>query len=485
MGLLSRFFNNPSYTVGNGGHRSRGISVNALQQYFRTQTLESEFSLGTKRTVQDEMFRPLDASQVYSEPKISFASMIDAYENDPEIGFGIDFVTAISVGMGHHYSAESANLVDYVTDFAEDANLDEVAILAGRESLAYGNSIWTYKDISADQKTFETMQVLPLTSLRRLWWNGTDPGATVGYYEFKNGSRMLPSELIHFRWRISNGYPFGLGLLAPIVSRVRYTYTRNGTDEQRIRMSLLDIKRSMQDSAHKIMKRYINRNVYNAKNASPAQVVSMQGQLDALEDEQDFVVDGELDIKELGTANRTIDLEGFERLYSNEIIKALGTPTSRLYERGSLTEASAKSAKEVALMNLAGFQRQMKRNFERLILKPWYLSNPKTDANGVVIPWKLAKIRLHWGMQEKPQMGVAELANLLAVSPPGTMSMEEIRNYLSEGGIKLNPATITDGTIQMKDKPFVPNPDNTNRAPLPQNQLKSLNAQLLGKKKEN
>jgi|SRR5579884_954258 len=452
-----------NYDIGTSGSGRTGLNIplTSLSTWFK-------WGMLTPPLLQDPIYRPLTSFSQFIEPKYSFAQMLYAYENDAEIAFGLDWATAVTVGVGYHFTAgiQNTGIVDYITQFAENINLDEIALVAGREALGYGNSLWTYKEESLQEKSFDRIEPMPLTSLKRIWWNGPGINNTVGFYEFRGYTivRMIPAELIHFRWRISNAQPFGLGLLAPIISKTQYTYTRNGQDETRQRMSLFDIKNSFMDTFHKIAKRYVPRNVYNAKAATPKQASDMQAKVDNLLDEQDMVMSGETNVFELGRNTRAIDLESFDKLAKNEIIKALATPVSKLYEDGSLTEASSNVAKETALMHFGAFQRLMSRDFMLQIFKPWYMANPYTDANGVAIPWKEAKLVLHWGMAEKPKMEAATFVDLLKARP-SAFSDQEVRNYASQGGVELMPDTWTAEQLLPTDSHGTAIPSATNPNP--------------------
>jgi hypothetical protein len=179
------------------------------------------------------------------------------------------------------------------------------------------------------------------------------------------------------------------------------------------------------------MRRYQPRNVYNLKNADPQQAAAAQGQINNLEDEQDFVIPGEMGVNELGSASKTFNVDQFHTVYINEFIKALGTPTSRLFEKGALTEASANSAKETAMLNLVAFQRMMNRDIVRLIVKPWYIRNPAYDANGVIVPWTAAQVELNWGMPAKPDTGPEAAIELIKVKPTAFLD-DEVRRFASD-----------------------------------------------------
>ncbi|MEW6589337.1 MAG: hypothetical protein AB1299_09275 [Thermoproteota archaeon] len=410
-------------------NQKKSIPINYAVKYFQY-----------GESLADPIFRPLGSYSQFVSPKVSFKRMINVYEDDPEIQFGLDFSVAVSVGAGHYFTAKTDALANYVEQFAKDINLDFICQTAGRETLGYGNSIWQYIDLYRDPKAYDVIKQLPLSSLQRIWWNGFGTNATIDHYEFQGYTieKLLPQELIHFRWRVSDASPFGLGVIQPLVTQVQYTYNKAGEDETRERMSIIDIKRSVQDMLHKSLRRYQRRVIYNLKNAQPSQAQAAQSTLDTLDDEQDFVIPGEMQPFEIGAMARAMDTESFEKIYSNEIIKALGTPTSRLYEKGALTEASAQSAKQVALMNLMGFQRQMKRMIERLIIKPWYQANPLRDANGVIIPWTGTGIELNWGINEKPEMNAQDFASLVSQLMPGPKKEEMIYKYLAHAGIEVN-----------------------------------------------
>jgi len=432
---LQQVFRPSNYSM--SVHKQSSLPIMSLARQFRANGV-------SEQVLVDPIFRPISSfSQfVAPNPPNAFVLMKDAYENDPEVSFGIDFITAVSVGVGFHFSAAKDKLVDHVNQFAQDSNLDDIVQTSGRETLAYGNSIWQYKDITTRNKGYDVLEQIPLTALKRIWWTGMADNATVGSYEFRGWKtqKLMPSEVIHFRWRISNASPIALGLLYPLVTRVSYRLNQNGIDSTRERMSIIEIKRSMQDMTHKFMRRYQPRNVYNLKNASPQQVTDAQSSLNILEDEQDFVMPGDAEIFELGSAAKAFNLDHFHALYANEIIKAIGTPTSRLYEKGALTEASADSAKDVALMNLVGFQRNHKRMIERMLIQPWYKANPLTDANGVFIPWEETKIELNWGIPEKPKMDAPAFTALL-MAKPTAFSDEEVRKFASQAGIELDEST--------------------------------------------
>lgn len=408
---------------------NKSIPISTVQKYFQY-----------GQALADPIFRPLTSYSPYVSPKVSFKKMISVYEDEPEIQFGLDFAVAVSVGAGFHFTAKTDSLANYVEQFARDINLDYIATTAGRETLGYGNSLWRYVDLYNDPKSFDIIQQLPLSTLQKIWWSGQSINSQIHYYEFRGQTleKLLPSEVIHFRYRPSNASPFGLGMIQPLVTQVQYTYNKNGTDETRERMSIIDIKRSIQDYLHKSLRRYQRRTVYGLKEATPQQANAAQSSLNNLDDEQDFVLAGDTNITEIGAMARAMDTESFEKIYSNEIIKALGTPTARLYEKGALTEASAETAKKVALMNLQGFQKQMKRMVERFIIMPWYRANPLKDVNGVVIPWSATNIELNWGLDEKPEMSTTDFASLVAQLSPTLKKEEMIYKFLSNAGVDVN-----------------------------------------------
>jgi hypothetical protein len=201
------------------------------------------------------------------------------------------------------------------------------------------------------------------------------------------------------------------------------------------------MKRSIEDSAHKIIKRYMPRNVYKAANASPQQVSALNSAINQLLDEQDFVVpDKEFDVIQLGN-QKAFDLEAFEQMYVNAVRKATANPVSKLFEDGSLTEASSTVAKESAIMHFNGPARKFKRQIERFILKAWYDQNPTTDANGVVIPWKLAELELEWGEPEKMEIDGSMFARLV-MAKPEAFSIKDIRQVLADNGLPIDPKVI-------------------------------------------
>lgn len=418
----------------------RGIQERNSRNSIPIMAARNYFAYGLAIAEQlDPTFKPITAASQFVTPKIPYSLMIDAYETDSEIMFGLDWITSVSVGIGHYFTAVNSRVEEYVNKFAEDINLDSILTNSGRETLGYGDSIWRYKDISSDYNNFDLLEQMPLSSLKRIWWDNKT--GEISHYELRGNTtlNLQPAEIIHFKWRTSNASPFGLGLLAPIVKRVAYTIYKNNKPEIRYRMSILDIKRSIQDSVHKAIKRYVPRNLYELTDATKPQREDAEKSLAELDDEQDFVVDGTAKVTEMGAKARVIDLDSFEQLYTNEIIKAIGTPVSRLYEKGALTEASSKTAKEVAMMNLAAYQRHRKREIERLIIRPWYMLNPVHDANGVVIPYKFASIRLNWGAMEKPELDkevITAFVNLLTARP-SLMDDEEIRDNLKDWNIKL------------------------------------------------
>ncbi|GEM_PF-2196936 len=428
------------YTAGIQPHAQAGKSNMPLMsaaRYFRYGTFP-DLSVDD---LPDPVYRPINKYAIWVAPEVSFADMLNAYTLDSEIKFGIDFVTSVAVGAGFHFAAPSSRIVSYFEDFAEDINLDFIVQTAAYETLAYGNSVWRYGEYTDRANKFDQLVQMPLTALKRIWWNGWTQDSTIGFYEFRGYAvrRYLPSELIHFRYRIVNGSPYGLGLLAPLVQKVDYRLNWNGLDSTYTRMSLMDIKRSIEDTAHKIIKRYIPRNVYKTPSASPQQASALASSINQLLDEQDFVLpDGQADVLQLGNQTKAIDLEAFTSLYTNAVIKAIGTPVSRLFEKGALTEASAQSAKEAALMNLVGFQRIFRRQIERFILKSWYDQNPTTDANGVVIPWKLADLQLVWGQPEKMEIDGQGFARLVTAKPEA-FSVRDIRKILAENGLPIDP----------------------------------------------
>ena len=409
----------------------KGLPLSSARQYFK---------FGTIGDIKDPIFRPLNSFSPFVTPRIDFKTQIDAVMDDPELLFGLDFTTAISVGAGYHFTAKRDKVVDYIEQFALDINLDYIAQTAGRETLGFGNSIWQYLDLDDDPKYKEILKQLPLSAIKRIWWDGYGPDAQISFYEFRGFTlqRLLPEELIHFRWRTFDALPFGLGTIAPLVKQVEYTYLKGDTEERRTRMSIMAIKYSMQDFLHKSVRRHQRRVVYNLEDAQPGQAQNAQSVLDNLDDEQDFVIPGKMNTTELGAMARAIDTESFQTLYSNEIIKSLGTPTSRLYEKGSLTEASANAAKDVALMNLNGFQTQMKRMIERLIIQPWYKANPLKDTNGVIIPWESLGLELNWGIAEKQDMTSQDFGSIISQLAPTPKKEEMIYKFLNNAGVEVN-----------------------------------------------
>jgi len=366
--------------------------------------------------------------EVYGEtPTVSFSDLISAYLRDPACKAFVDFLADQAVGMGlyttvnpEYARAEEAKRV--VDEFNEAVNLDGLLQIGAREVVACGNSFWE----KIEPSRLEQLRILPLTSVEKIVRD--QYGKVQGYRQTASygGKTLQPERIIHFKWNTVNGEAFGTGALRVLLEQLSF----NGET----RMSFLEMKARIEKTMPEIFEKYAGPDelwlfpgVSADKLAEYQRLIKSKPKAGAR-----FVYDrADADIKTVAVDPRA-RYEAYVDHILNQVYLGGQTPLPKLFTTPGFTEASARAALEIAERKVMALQRFIKRIVEREIYVP-VIQQAGLDP-------KLADCRLAWGMEEKPEINVADIVRLAEVSATSGVQYirpEEVRNILVKIGFEL------------------------------------------------
>ncbi len=371
------------------------------------------------------VLRPSGSPLPGEAPPVPFSRLLDIYLKDPMARAAVDYLADQVVGAGFYTTAELPEAKELVDEFCERVGLDELLQLTAREVIAFGNSFW----LKVEPGDLRDLKLLPITNARRIH---RAPDGTVEAYEFwSRGStvRLGPEEVIHFRWNAINNEAFGSGLLRTLAEPLEL-----GVEGVRERKPLYVMKALMQEALIMQLLTHSSPNqlwvfpgippseldptkpgtvAYEIANMPPWGARWVSNQKDA---------DVKVAAPRLGRG-----FEAHVENISDEFVLGLQTPLPKLIIKRGFTEASARAALELVERKVRALQRFMRRVIERQVFRPLLLQ--------AGIDPREAKVRLHWGVPERPQLSISDVLRAFEL---GVISREEARAMLAEAGWKLS-----------------------------------------------
>jgi hypothetical protein len=367
--------------------------------------------LQEKISVSSGNLLPAHLSRLGEQPVVSFQDCIDAYLKDPTCKAFVDILANQVVGAGFYTTvndeyekAEEAK--DAVDGFCEDVNLDGLLQVAAREIIATGNSFWE----KIEPQQLVDLRILPLTSINRI--KRDLHGRVEAYVQSASygGKKLSAERIIHFCWNPVDSEPFGTGVLRSLLEKM----TVNGET----RMSFLEMKARIERMLPEIFEKYagpdelwVFEGISDERLAEYQRVIKSKPRAGAR-----FVYNRPADVKTVQIDPRTQFQTYLEHIV-NQVYLGGETPLPKLFTTPGFTEASARTAAELAERKVQALQRFVKRAIEREIFQP-IVKQAGCDV-------EKAHARLNWGASEKPQPSMADIlkaAELQLITP------QEFRN---------------------------------------------------------
>jgi len=382
--------------------------------------------------------------QPWDIPVIDFSQQMQGYKDDTDAQMGINFLAAKSTGGMHYFKGKTERIISHVTKWTKQVNMNKISWQIAKELLGFGNSFWRLRRPIWECDSFDDFMQIPIESSARIWWT---PDRRPLWYEFRGAQYngyFRPNEIIHFSWNSLNGQIYGFGIMAQLVNKIFYYEDTADGPVLKQRESLMDIKHGMQNTIYKTLKRYIPRNVYNAKKADDTTLDNMRDSLKILNENEDVVAGiPELEIKELGSATRAFDPSGYADLFQSDIFKAIGSSKGRIAAGNEgPTYANGKESSVLDEIGLAMFPLELAAAITKNFIKPWYQFNQVYDpmiAGGLYpVPWEVTDLEFIFGKQEKVDMDAAAAQSWAQMlNQTGSITPLELRKAAEKYGFPL------------------------------------------------
>lgn len=391
----------------------------------------------------------------WESPPMPFSSMISRVELDTDMLDSFGFLVDASVGQGYVITAEDQGIVDHVIEnFMEPVMADEITLVQAFEDLTYGSSFWLK---TPETGNFLTWYKLGAILAARLNEQTFQPQ----YFMTTAYENIIADNLIHLTWRRSNARAFGLGLAYPLLEEVPYnTYKNDGTPETLVRPAITEMKKQMQHDALIRNHKFTGRVIISAQVDDNTKLKDFAEELNSPYTGIDHLVNYPVEVKESNMGRRIMEND-VKNMIDEEYIKASGNPETKLITAQGYTEASALAAIKAASIRLASFERYMSKMWQSNIIRMWYDTDPYIDANGVPVPWKIAKIKIEWGKEDHGVMDAASFVQLISnigvLQSQGVkiLTSKEIRKNLRRFQLELDAdETIIDETVVDAENPM-------------------------------
>lgn len=369
--------------------------------------------------------------------------MIDYYKSDPWVKSSVDELADSLVGAGFYLTGENKDALGYAEEWVIDINLDGMLQTASRELAATGNWI---AEVEKNLGDYQEIIPLPISSIKR-FKTADIYGKIASLDQRRAGTwKKIPyDKCIHWAFNRIDASLWGCGLLEPLLrGGIGYVWKDNsGTQHTDYRPSLQSILEETHDSMRKALRRYIPRTVYVMLGYSDPAVTSHASKIGGMRPEDDLVIGApskakqDIKIERVGTDPRS-RLHPFIEHFHDGIIT--GTESANLkIAQGNVTEASARTLLDIQKWRISALRRFLKRKIEETILKPRVVQQMKWGRYTEAM-WKKANIRVRWGIIEEPEIEVADLIRLAAVSGKygiPYITPEELRKVLRKRGIEI------------------------------------------------
>lgn len=321
----------------------------------------------------------------------------DVYKNNAIVNAAINNLVDMTVGVGYYTEAEDEKAKQAVDEYAEKANLDGFLRVVCRNMLVFGYA-------PVERWWNDTLQLKPLPP--QTVYVQLDRKGEIQAYKQKTWSGgwidFSPDEIIWFSHMAWPGNPYGIGLIQPIYTLVKYKGE-----------ILVDIC--------KIVHRYASPlNIW----ISRGNVKPVREAVEARQPDEDLFI-GNISPEDIQIKTLEMDPRGkytdYLEVINQEIYEALQAPLLA-YLKNS-TEASSKVQLEAIQRHVEGIQRYIKRVVEREIFKPIIEKSGLTE-----VP------RLRWGV---PSTGVEKLTikDVAALVQAYVIDGKQARDLLRKMGL--------------------------------------------------
>ena len=398
---------------------TRKISIPAFERF---QKLPGKVSEALREAAAEKgLFLPAVKARLGEQPPVNLATLVEYYLKDPTVMAAVDYLSEQVAGTGFYTVSEPGyeEAKKIVDDFCDNVNMDGLLMQTSKEIIFSGNCFW--EKILTNGK-LSSLVILPLSSIKFII--RTKIGGHPQIYIQQVGAdkvEFTAEEIIHFRLNPVDGSAWGTGILHSLASPKQI-------DETTVRPAFLDIKARVEDDIWKIVHRY----------AAPKRLWKFEGVGDEkLQNEYaptiqsapvdaDFVTNKPVEVASLDI-NPAARFDGMIEHVNSQVVQGLQTPMTRLFTTPGFTEASATEATKMADRKIMKLQRDLARIIEREVFKPLLTQNG-------IDPLK-ARVRIRWGMQERPEVKIehiVQLAQISATSGIEYLTKDEVRNMLAK-----------------------------------------------------
>jgi len=382
-------------------------------------------------------------SKTFDKPLIPFVSQALPLANDEDVTLAMNHLASQVTGGEHFWKGQNENITQYIEDFSQAIDFDELDTIICKELLWFGNSFWKPRMGVGAVRTKHDLMHIPISSAVRIWW---DRQRIPYKYEFRGAEYQgyhNPDEIIHLKWNPVNASAYGVGFGVAMQSPHTFDQiTANGAEANTV-PSLLDRKYSNQLTMHVTERRYTPRNVWIAPDADEEERAELTRKIQDLKLAEDVVAGSAIEIKELGSSTRAFNPTQFTDTVLGPIMKALNDFRGKQGTESSHQYANAKESNILDQIGLSAFPLAVTRMLIEQLFRPWYDANPIYDPSYggglVAIPWDDCEYELNFGRVQKKDIDLPDQIKLieLAIQTGAVQDPIEIRDLLEDAGLGL------------------------------------------------
>lgn len=382
-------------------------------------------------------------SKTFDRPLISFAEQALPLANDEDVTLAMNHLASQVTGGEHYWKGQNEQITQYIEDFSQAIDFDELDTIIVKELLWYGNSFWKPRQGVGAIRSKHDLMHIPISSAVRIWW---DRQRIPYKYEFRGAEYQgyhNPDEIIHLKWNPVNASAFGVGFGVAMTTPHTFTQiTSNGAEPNQV-PSLLDRKYSNQLTMHVTERRYTPRNVWIAPDADEEERATLTAKIQDLKLAEDVVAGSAVEVKELGSSQRAFNPTQFTDTVLGPIMKALNDFRGKQGTESSHQYANAKESNILDQIGLSSFPLAVTRMLIEQLFRPWYDMNPIYDQSyggGIVaLPWDDCEYDLNFGRVQKKDIDLPDQIKLieLAINTGAVQDPLEIRDLIEDAGLGL------------------------------------------------
>ena len=389
-------------------------------------------------------------SKSFEIPVVPFKTQVGAAEVDEDIQIALNTLTSQITGGRHYWKGIHDDMVDYITEFSHDIDFDWIDTILVKELLGFGNSVWKPRLGIKYIRNKDDLLNIPISSFARVWWDRQRMPYKLELRGAEWQGYHDPKDVMHFIWNPIDSSAFGVGLITALTAvRNFQDITANGAEDKQ-RPSLLDMKLSTQLTMHLTERRYIPHNVYNAVGSSANDRAAIKSSLKNLKAGEDFVSGTQIQVQELGSAQRAFDPTRFTDNVLGPIMKGLNNFRGKQANESSHSYANAKTSSTLDEIGMASFPQAVQRQLADKLFKPWYELNPMYGDNYgggmVAVPWRECKFELEFGEAEKKDLEPDALLKLIesAINTGAVYDPVEKRELYEKAGLPMSKVYTDD-----------------------------------------